>query len=107
MSLDVYLERVQQCTVFDYNITHNLGKMASEAGLYLPLWRPEEVPVTTAGDLVPLLRAGLERLEAEPDRFRAWDAPNGWGKYEHLVEFVRRYLAACEEFPDATVRTSR
>ena len=107
MSLDVYLERMQPTVVFDYNITHNLGRMAVEAGLYNALWNPEAAGVRQSRQLAPLLREGLARLEAEPDRFRAFDAPNGWGKYEHLVEFVRAYLKACEEFPDATVRTSR
>ena len=107
MSLDVYLNRVQPTTVFNYNITHNLGRMAGEAGLYQPLWEPDVIGAKQARQLVPLLREGLARLEAEPDRFRAFDAPNGWGKYEHLVEFVRAYLKACEEFPDATVETSR
>lgn len=107
MSLDVYLERVQPCEVFTANITHNLNTMAREAGIYEALWRPEEIPVTVAGGLIPLLREGLAKLEAEPDRFRAFNPPNKWGSYEGLVAFVRRYLAACLEFPDATVRACR
>lgn len=44
MSLDVYLEGppVPQ-DVFWANITHNLGRMADEAGIYKHLWRPEEI----------------------------------------------------------------
>lgn len=53
------------------------------------------------------LRAGLARLEAEPATFQKYNAENGWGRYEHLVEFVRKYLEACERYPDAKVRVSR
>jgi hypothetical protein len=48
MSLDVYLTAIRPTTVFDLNITHNLGEMARQANLYQCLWRPEEVPITHA-----------------------------------------------------------
>jgi hypothetical protein len=38
--------------VYSANITHNLGKMADEAGVYEALWRPEEIGVKTAFDLI-------------------------------------------------------
>jgi hypothetical protein len=107
MSLDVYLVEMQPTEIYGANITHNLGKMAGEAGIYKHLWRPDEIGVTKAGELIEPLRAGLARLEADPKRFRAFDAQNGWGRYPHLVEFVRGYLAACEANPDADVRVSR
>jgi hypothetical protein len=40
MSLDVYLEEVRPCTVYSSNITHNLNKMADEAGIYQALGAP-------------------------------------------------------------------
>ena len=103
MSLDVYLKAVRETEVFSSNITHNLGKMAEAAGIYQHLWRPEEIGVTTAGQLIEPLAEGLAKLEADPDKYRQFDAPNGWGRYGNLVEFVREYLAACRESPDATV----
>ena len=33
---------------YSANITHNLGKMAEEAGIYKHLWRPEEIGITKA-----------------------------------------------------------
>ncbi len=63
MSLDVYLEdetkpRVCSCCnqvitgsfeeVYISNVTHNLNKMAGEAGIYEALWRPEEIGITHA-----------------------------------------------------------
>ncbi len=29
--------------VYDANITHNLGKMAGQAGIYEALWTPQEI----------------------------------------------------------------
>lgn len=107
MSLDVTLTRLAPQEVYWRNITHNLGKMADAAGIYKHLWRPDEIGVTHARQLIEPLKAGLALLKSDPERFRAFDAPNGWGRYENFVEFVRDYLAACEANPDATVTVSR
>lgn len=93
--------------VFEWNITHNLGKMAAEAGVYEACWRPKENGYTKARDLIEPLKFGLMRLETLPDHFRQFNPPNGWGNYEGLVNFVRAYLAACEEYPDAAIYASR
>ena len=103
----VMLETVQSNEVFWANITHNLNTMADAAGIYQELWRPDELGITKARQLIDPLRAGLERLKAEPAKFRAFNPRNGWGTYEGLLEFVERYLAACEQYPDADVRVSR
>lgn len=105
MSLDVYLlEVMQPASVFDANITHNLGRMAEEAGIYKALWRPDDIGLKKAVDLIPLLRAGLDRLREDPEHFKMFNPENGWGDYEGLVRFTARYLAACEEYPEASVK---
>lgn len=93
--------------VYSANITHNLGRMAREAGIYEPLWRPDEIGVTKARQLVTPLREGLGLLRRAPERFKTLNPENGWGDYDGFVQFVERYLAACEEYPDADVRVSR
>lgn len=107
MSLDVYLTAMRPVDVYEANITHNLDDMAEEAGIYKHLWRPEELGITKACELIQPLRDGLALMVSDPPRFQKHNAPNGWGLYEHFVPFVRKYLAACEEYPDATVRVSR
>ena len=107
MSLDVYLKAVRPTEVYSANITHNLNNMANAAGIYQALWRPEELHITKAGDLIPLLEKGLAELKADPEKFRAYNASNGWGMYEHFVPFVEDYLEACREYPDAEVSVSR
>lgn len=63
----------------------------------------ESAPVY-ARDLIDPLRDGLARLRSNRTHFETFNAPNGWGLYEHFVPWVERYLAACEENPDAVVR---
>jgi hypothetical protein len=119
MSLDVSLVAASTCPncahpidaereVYDANITHNLGHMAAKAGIYEALWRPDELFASPrARDLIEPLRAGLADLRARPAHFEQFNAPNGWGLYKHFVPFVEKYLAACEEHPDALVQVSR
>ena len=118
MSLDVYLTDKQvKCSHcgrgdeeterYSANITHNLGAMAREAGIYQHCWRPDEIGITTAGQLIEPLRAGLALMKSDPPRFEKHNAANGWGLYKHFVPWVEKYLAACEENPTAEVRVSR
>ncbi len=108
MSLDLHFYAVRETEVASFNITHNLGAMAREAGIYGALWRPEEHPeYQTAGDIVPVLEAGLAAMKADPERFKAFNAPNGWGMYHHFVPWVEEVLAACKKNPDARLEASR
>lgn len=121
MSLDVYLKSKptptechhcgvvspQSANLYWANITHNLNEMAEAAGIYKHLWEPEELGITTASELIQPLREGLERLKSDPAKYEAYNAPNGWGLYEHFVPFVAEYLRACIEHPDAIVEVSR
>lgn len=93
--------------VYSANITHNLGKMAAQAGIYEHLWRPEEVGITKAKDLIRPLQEGLADLREHPEAFKRCNPKNGWGNYEGLVAFVSDYLEACKKYPDAKVSTWR
>ena len=106
MSLDVYLMAWRKTGVFSANVTHNLGRMAREAGIYQRLWHPEELSITRAEQLIEPLEQGLAFLRADPERFEALNPPNGWGTYKGFVPWVAKYLEACKEFPDADVEVS-
>ena len=103
MSLDVYLKKLAPVEVFSANITHNLNKMADEAGIYKHLWRPDEIGITQAGQLIEPLRRGLADLKARPEYYERFNPESGWGSYATLVRFVEEYVAACEQHPDADV----
>ncbi len=119
MSLDVYLIRKKFVTydmvtfteeeeeVYSDNITHNLNKMAEAVGLYQHLWRPDEIGITKASQLIEPLIIGLKKLREDQLYLETLNPSNGWGSYEGLVKFVRLYLDACKEFPDAEVKIWR
>lgn len=106
MSLDLYLIDKYDGYVYKGNITHNLVMMASEAGLYQCLWRPEE-HYSFAEEVVPSLAEGIKTLSLDPEKFKAMNPSNGWGTYEGLLEFACKFLVACVAHPDATFEVSR
>ncbi|GBQ86015.1 hypothetical protein AA14337_3218 [Acetobacter malorum DSM 14337] len=94
-------------TVFSLNITHNLVEMAQEAELYEALWRPEEIGVSTASDLIPKLENGLVTLILEKERLLQFSPDNKWGSHDALLGFVRECLRAAQKFPSAEVISCR
>ncbi len=140
MSLDVFLLREKFITyedgtepiketeiLFDANVTHNLGDMAEEAGIYKALWRPyqlkenynipewdnvsefnfEEENIVIASELIPVIEKGLKDLKDRPEHFMQFDSPNGWGLYRNFVPFVEKYLEALKKYPKAKVEVDR
>lgn len=95
-----------QTTLFDVNITHNLNKMAAVAGLYYPLWHPEEIG-TKAGELIPALKTGIDALILKADICKELAPSNGWGDYDLLLRVANEYLDACIKNPQATIYVSR
>lgn len=119
MSLDVYLDRQRYLSydkgqtyteeteqVYWANITHNLIKMATQAGIFEVLWKPEEIGKIKASEIIEVLEKGLSDLKARPEYFEKFNASNGWGMYKHFVPFVEKYLEACKMYPDANISTS-
>ena len=118
MSLDVWLtitkpaceccgKGEEKIEVFWANITHNLYTMAEEAGIYKHLWKPEEIGITKAGQLVDSVEKGLTDMKAKPTYYKQFDSPNGWGIYDDFVPWIEKYLEACKKWPDAKIGISR
>lgn len=113
--------------VYSANITHNLGKMADEAGLYEALWRPhrlkpgydipeddhkaeweyEDANPVRAHEIIEIIEKGLADMKDRPKHYEKFNSPNGWGMYEHFVPWIERYLAALKEFPETQVECNR
>ena len=112
--------------VFNYNITHNLTKMANACGLYEALWRPhllksnwiemqdydkeykfETDNPSEAWEIITKLKEGIEELKSNPEKYKKYNPDNGWGSYEGLVEFLINYLEACHNYPESVVEVSR
>jgi hypothetical protein len=114
MSLDVDLMVTQPVSVYEANITHNLGKMAEAVELsngmtlYQVLWRPDEQEgLKFARDISELLDEGWNILLSDPEKFKKLNPENGWGSYDGLCNFVYKYRNACWDTPDAELRISR
>lgn len=107
MSLDISLRKMQMVDVHSQNITHNLTGMAAAAGIYEALWRPDEVGIRLARDLIEPLESGLAKLKADPAHFKTMNPENGWGSYEAFIPWIETLLAACREHPDAEVKAWR
>ena len=108
MSLDVYLEdEIDGEELYWRNITHNLNKMAQTADVYEALWRPEEINVTTAQQLIEPLARGIAFLAINRSLCEQDNPSNGWGDWESLYDFCCSYLKACSKYPLSTVRVSR
>jgi len=111
MGLDFSIEsKCSHCGHIEYesfNITHNLGRMAAEAGVYKCLWRPEENGYDLTSEVVPILKEGIRLLEHDPEHFRALGSPNGWGTYDDFLRFLQSVLTACEINPDFVIKVSR
>jgi hypothetical protein len=113
--------------VYSANITHNLNKMADEAGLYEALWRPyklkpgydipeddhkaeweyEEANPVRAHEIIEIIEKGLADMKARPKHYEKFNSPNGWGLYKNFVPWIERYLEALKEFPEAQVVCDR
>ena len=109
MSLGFYLQYEideNEIEVFDSNITHNLGKMAKEAGIYEALWHPDRINAVYAKDIVNILYKGYCELNCNPEKYEHFNAPNGWGTYEHFLPFVEEVHNACMKYPNAKIVTS-
>lgn len=140
MSLDVTLYRnyhvsydngktlePQREFLYTSNITHNLGKMAAEAGLYEALWRPyqlkpgynipeddhdaeyeyEEANPVRAHEIIDIIEKGLEDMKARPKHYEKFNSSNGWGMYHNFVPWIEEYLKALKEFPETQVVCDR
>jgi hypothetical protein len=113
MSLDVDLMVVQPVSIYYDNITHNLGKMASEVKLsngltlYDVLWRPDEHSLKFAKDISELLDEGWNILLSDPEHYKTFNPDNGWGSYDGLQNFVYKYRNACWDNPNAELSISR
>jgi hypothetical protein len=98
---------------FRINITHNLTEMADEAGLYAPLWHPNdgeksEYPIyLTAKTMIEIVEKGYHDLRNRPVFFQQFNPPNGWGSYDHFVENVQKILEALQQYPESIPYASR
>jgi len=106
MSLDITLTipPTEAKEVFEVNITHNLTEMAKACGLYDCMWGSEP---RKAWECIEPLVLGIRELEANPEKYKQYNADNGWGKYEDLLRVAKEFLSACTLNGNADVSVSK
>jgi len=104
MSLDISLI-LDGKVIFDTNITHNLGIMASESGIYNACWCPNKINCYEAKDVIPILESGLKELKDCPEKFKKFNSSNGWGTYDAFIPWIENYLDTCKKYPTALIHT--
>jgi hypothetical protein len=118
MSLDIYLlkrnvvaESAESIApdevLYEANITHNLGKMATELGIYQVLWRMEETDVLQAKDLYPYIRKAIIEMVTYPEYYKKFDSDNGWGTFKDFLPWLSRLIVALDQYPESYLATSR
>lgn len=98
--------------VFEYNLTHNLCEMAKQVSigdhtLYQYLWRPDEIGVVLAKQMIDPLTLAVDVLRRDRSKLEGFNPPNGWGNFEHLLEGVELYLSASINNPETVIEASR
>ena len=106
MSYDIWLEidtgagEKVQCGE-SWNYTSNMGPAWREAGADL-----REFDGKLAGECVVVLGDAIEVMRGDPEKYRKFDAPNGWGTYDTLVPALERLLLTMRRHPKAIVVVS-
>ena len=49
-------------------------------------------------DVIPKIEAGLRKLEQNPDSFKEYEEPNGWGSVKGTAQFFRNILNDWNDF---------
>lgn len=87
--------------VFSENMTSNVAPMWREAGCDL-----RDLKSWKAKDCVKPLCDAINRMKADPKKYRAMNPANGWGNYDSCVEFLVHCHDACLANPESIVHIS-
>jgi len=104
MSLDIGLTKIMQVDVVSENITHNLTGMWKAVDIYDALYMSEG---KTASDVLPVLIKGYRELASNPNKYRQYNHPSGWGTYENAVTWLKNLIEEFEEYPDGIITVSK
>lgn len=92
-----------QCAVEIGDYTSNVSPMWRDALAGRPLREFHDAPCSEAAG--PLADA-VQRMEADPGKYREMNPPNGWGDYEGALRYLRRLAEACAKHSKCTIKIS-
>ena len=99
-------DNYEDAKLASHNVTHNLNKMAEAVGLDKVLWNPEQIGITSAFQMIAPLETAIKELDANPEKYKAFNPSNGWGNYDIFVSFCRSVLQTCRKNPDAVIEAA-
>lgn len=89
----------------EFNVTYNLGEMWCQAagrdGRLIP------IDGMSAKQSLDILIPALENLRSDPQRFKKFNPPNGWGDYGGLVHTLEEMIKAVKLNPKGRWETCR
>ena len=56
--------------------------------------------------MIVTLETVIKELETNPEKYKAYNPPNGWGNYDIFVSFCRSVLQTCRENPDSVIEAA-
>lgn len=90
--------RQEERAPWEWNYTSNMVRAWCEAGADLA-----EFEGRPARECANVLADAITRMEAEPERFAAFDSPNGWGSMATLVPALRDLLVKLRGSPEGAI----
>ena len=98
MSLDLWMEKDKEEISESFNYTYNVSQMWKEATN-----DEKMIPIEglTGAEAKPLLLSGLEKLQENPEKFRAMNPDNKWGDYDRFILWIEQLIKECDSYPDA------
>jgi len=104
MDIDVGTDEPYYVELWWRNITHNLTKMWSLAGVYDALYMSDG---KEAHEVIEVVRKGLVEMKGHPARYKELNPPNGWGYYESALQFLSAFETACSQYHKGVIRVSK
>lgn len=109
MSLDITLTDVfvePPVQLESLNITNNLIDFAIALNCYECIWKPKNLNIITAYQLLPHLYEAYYNVIKYGDIYLSLLPKNGWGTKEQFLNFIDQYIEACITYPNTLIETS-
>lgn len=84
--------------LFDWSPTYNYAPMFRAAGFGLRAFDGQ-----TGAQVAAVLAPAVAAMEADPEKFRVLEASNGWGTYDNVMPYLRKFLRIVTERPECSV----
>lgn len=111
MSLDVNIKykafeccgRDEEYADVHLNITHNLGRIASELGVYEMLWKNDGTK--KCSEQIDQLIEAKDKLSSNIEYYHQFNSSNGWGTADNFEDFLGQVIYEMKLNPNAYIES--